>query len=170
MDSLLAWEKQERVVSVVFMDIFLISKMHVCSWCMKDWVGVIISWLISTNRKFVHPATWRNTNFHTAVEDYNVHDYKLYTFIEDFKFVRLCRGFQIYASWYRSLTGGSLPLQLYHREQSLPECCCVLWEPWDLTKAFGEDIEIAWMEGTYTSWKPQKMSSRDFQIHCKTLQ
>jgi len=132
--------------------------MHVCSWCMKDWVGVIISWLISTNRKFVHQcidckfaylATWRNTNLHTTVEDYNVHDYKLYTFI-DFKFVCLCRGFQICVL---------IPFidrckqDHYHcnypREQSLPECCCVLWEPWDLAKVFGEDIEIAWMEGTY---------------------
>jgi len=35
-ESLLMREKQEHIVSVVCMEGFLISKMHACSWCMKD--------------------------------------------------------------------------------------------------------------------------------------
>ena len=143
-----------------------------------------VSRLISTSRKFAHPsidckfahlATWKNTNLHTKVEYYNfVHPteacnfvhlhrglYKFYTFIEDSKFVYLCRGFQICLSWYCLLTVvhriigmeyhcNSISIENRAGQNVAVYCDNYSREPviGTCTKVFGKDVEIAWMEDT----------------------
>jgi len=134
----------------------------------------------------------RITNLSTITEDYKfVYNHRglqictpsqritnLYTFVQFVQFV--CLDFYIHVHW--QVCTGSLPRSTtatiiedisdlkagqtvavycdnYSREPVIGNC----------TQVFDKDIEISWMEGTYTtSWKPWKI--RDPQNHRKTIQ
>jgi len=102
----------------------------------------------------------------------------LYTFAKDYKFVCL----DVYTHVHWQVYTGSLPRSttatiiedisdLKAGQTVAVYCDNYSIEPviGNCTQVFDKDIEIAWMEGTYTtSWKPWKI--RDPQNHCKTIQ
>jgi len=134
---------------------------------------------------------------HTKVEEYRFcaplqRITNLYNFTEDYKFVHLHRGLQICTPLQRITNLCALmfthtfidrctldhchgvPLQPLLRTSQTSKLATLL--QWivipiqeNCTQVFDKDIEITWMEGTYTtSWKPWKI--RDPQNHRKTIQ